>query len=113
MTCDRPSGFPFLRRQCSCAASGIETGMYPQLRLSLFCGEALPMEIVRHWTLAAPSSVIENISVIIPCYGQAHFLHEPIESLLAQIRPELELIVVDVGSPDNTSEMLGRYRIGK
>jgi non-ribosomal peptide synthetase component F len=28
---------------------------------SLFCGEALPVEIVRHWALAAPNSVIENI----------------------------------------------------
>jgi acyl-coenzyme A synthetase/AMP-(fatty) acid ligase len=35
--------------------------MYPGLRLSLFCGEALPVEIVRHWALAAPNSVIENI----------------------------------------------------
>ncbi len=53
------------------------------------------------------------VSVIIPCYGQAHFLHEPIESLLAQIHPELELMVVDDGFPDNTSEVVGRYRIGK
>jgi len=28
-------------------------------------------------------------------------------------RPELELIVVDGGSPENTSKMVGRYRIGK
>jgi acyl-coenzyme A synthetase/AMP-(fatty) acid ligase len=35
--------------------------MYPQLRLSLFCGEALPVEIVRQWALAAPNSLIENL----------------------------------------------------
>src|ERR1700730_13209274 len=35
--------------------------MYPWLRLSLFCGEALPVEIVRQWALAAPNSVIENL----------------------------------------------------
>src|SRR5262249_16200535 len=29
--------------------------------LSLFCGEALPVEVVRDWTLAAPNSIIENI----------------------------------------------------
>jgi amino acid adenylation domain-containing protein len=34
---------------------------WPQLRLSLFCGEALPAEIVESWTLAAPNSVIENL----------------------------------------------------
>jgi acyl-CoA synthetase (AMP-forming)/AMP-acid ligase II len=35
--------------------------LYPQLRLSLFCGEALPVDVVRDWSLAAPNSVIENI----------------------------------------------------
>ena len=39
----------------------LKPGMYPWLRLSLFCGEALPVEIVGHWALAAPNSVIENI----------------------------------------------------
>jgi acyl-CoA synthetase (AMP-forming)/AMP-acid ligase II len=29
--------------------------------LSLFCGEALPVEVVREWSSAAPNSVIENI----------------------------------------------------
>jgi non-ribosomal peptide synthetase component F len=35
--------------------------MYPHLRLSLFCGEALPAEVARQWALAAPNSVIENL----------------------------------------------------
>jgi acyl-coenzyme A synthetase/AMP-(fatty) acid ligase len=39
----------------------LKPGMYPGLRLSLFCGEALPVETVRQWALAAPNSVIENI----------------------------------------------------
>ncbi len=39
----------------------LKPGMYPRLRLSLFCGEALPVEVVRDWRLAAPNSVIENI----------------------------------------------------
>lgn len=39
----------------------LKPGMYPGLRLSLFCGEALPMDITRHWALAAPNSVIENL----------------------------------------------------
>jgi hypothetical protein len=36
-------------------------GMYPRLRLSLFCGEALTVDTVREWALAAPNSLIENI----------------------------------------------------
>jgi acyl-CoA synthetase (AMP-forming)/AMP-acid ligase II len=33
----------------------------PTLRLSLFCGEALPKQIVRAWAAAAPNSIIENL----------------------------------------------------
>ena len=51
-----PSTAVFMRR-----LGVLKPGMYPGLRLSLFCGEALPVEIVRHWAVAAPNSVIENI----------------------------------------------------
>jgi glycosyltransferase involved in cell wall biosynthesis len=51
-----------------------------------------------------------RVSVIIPCYAQAHFLHEAIESVLAQNYPEIEVIVVDDGSPDDAAEVAGRYR---
>src|SRR4030095_9760533 len=51
-----PSTAVFMRR-----FGVLKTGMYRGLRLSLFCGEALPVEIVRHWALAAPNSIIENI----------------------------------------------------
>ncbi len=51
-----PSTAVFMRR-----FGVLKPGMYPGLRLSLFCGEALPVEVARHWTLAAPNSVIENI----------------------------------------------------
>lgn len=39
----------------------LKEGAYPNLRLSLFCGEALPVEVVKQWATAAPNSVIENI----------------------------------------------------
>ena len=49
-----------------------------------------------------------TVSVIIPCYGQAHFLGEAIESVIAQRHPA-EIVVVDDGSPDNTAEVAARY----
>jgi glycosyltransferase involved in cell wall biosynthesis len=49
------------------------------------------------------------VSVIIPCYNQAHFLSESIESALSQTYPEIEVVVVDDGSPDNTAEVVVRY----
>jgi len=51
----------------------------------------------------------ESVSVIIPCYRQAHFLGEAIESVLAQTHPHYEVIVVDDGSPDHTAEVASRY----
>ena len=49
------------------------------------------------------------VSVIIPCYNQAHFLAEAIESVAAQSYRHHEVIVVDDGSTDNTAEVAGDY----
>ena len=49
------------------------------------------------------------VSIVIPCYAQAHFLSEAIESVLAQTHPKTEIIVVDDGSPDNAAEVVARY----
>ncbi len=51
-----PSTAVFMRR-----LGLLKPGLYPRLRLSLFCGEALPMQTVVDWAAAAPNSVVENI----------------------------------------------------
>ena len=45
------------------------------------------------------------VSVVIPVRNGEHFLAEAIESVLGQSRPPLEVIVVDDGSSDSTSEV--------
>jgi glycosyltransferase involved in cell wall biosynthesis len=49
------------------------------------------------------------VTVVIPCYNQAHFLSEAIESVLAQDHPHTEVIVVDDGSTDNTAKVAAHY----
>jgi glycosyltransferase involved in cell wall biosynthesis len=46
------------------------------------------------------------ISVIMPCYNAAPFVEEAIKSVLGQSYPYVELIVVDDGSTDDSTEMI-------
>jgi glycosyltransferase involved in cell wall biosynthesis len=43
-------------------------------------------------------------SIIIPCYNQAHFLEDSIESVRRQSFSDWELIIINDGSTDNTKE---------
>jgi glycosyltransferase involved in cell wall biosynthesis len=64
----------------------------------------------RHrWRRDRSPAFAELVSVVIPCYGQAHYLGDAIESVLAQSYPHLEIVVVDDGSMDNASSIASRY----
>ena len=49
------------------------------------------------------------VSVVIPCYGQASFLPDAIQSVLHQSYSSTEIIVVDDGSPDDVAAVVRRY----
>lgn len=51
-----------------------------------------------------------RISIVTPSYNQGQFIGETVESVLTQNYPNLEHIVVDGGSTDQTLEVLKPYR---
>jgi len=64
---------------------------------------------LHRWRRDRSPAFAELVSVVIPCFGQAHYLGEAIESVLAQSYPHLEVLVVDDASPDNASPVASRY----
>ena len=85
-----PSTAVFMRR-----LGLLKPGKYPRLRLSLFCGEALPVETASDWAMAAPNSVMENLygptELTIACTA---YRWDPMRSTA-----ECEQGIVPVGEP--------------
>ena len=50
-----------------------------------------------------------KVSIIVPCYNQAQFLHEALQSVLDQTYANWECIIVDDGSPDHTEEIAKKW----
>ncbi len=60
---------------------------------------------IHHWA----HSWNKKVSVIIPCYNQAQWLSDAIQSVLSQTYNDIEVIVVNDGSKDNTTEIARKF----
>ena len=50
-----------------------------------------------------------EISIVMPSYSSAFFLHKTINSIINQTIKNWELIIVDDCSPDNSNEVIKSY----
>jgi glycosyltransferase involved in cell wall biosynthesis len=50
-----------------------------------------------------------KLSICIATYNRGQFIGETLDSILIQMEPGVEIVIVDGASPDNTSEVMARY----
>ncbi|PFP95341.1 hypothetical protein COK06_16645 [Bacillus cereus] len=55
--------------------------------------------------------MIPKISIVVPVYAVEKYIHECIESILNQTLVDLELILINDGSPDNCGEICDEYAL--
>jgi len=67
---------------------------------------------MKGWSRIVGKQAIQQdplVSIVIPTYNYGNFVSEAVDSALAQTYNNIEVIVVDDGSTDNTKDVLVKY----
>jgi glycosyltransferase involved in cell wall biosynthesis len=68
-----------------------------------------PWTVETDLALYANNTVWPKLTIVTPSYNQDKFIEETIRSVLLQNYPNLEYIIMDGGSTDNTKKVLEKY----
>ncbi len=63
-----------------------------------------------HWFFPRTMTQPPKFSVVIPTFNRAEYIVEAVGSVLSQSDKDFEILVIDDGSADNTSELLEPYK---
>ena len=59
--------------------------------------------------MSRKDKIVMKFSIIIPCYKVEQYLHQCVDSVLAQTFDDYEVILVDDGSPDGSPAICDEY----
>jgi glycosyltransferase involved in cell wall biosynthesis len=65
--------------------------------------------MIHSLSMAKRRSELPKISIVTPSFNQGHFLEQTIQSILSQGYPNLEYVIIDGGSRDNSVKIIKKY----
>ena len=81
------------------------------LSLNILSRQMLPpaWNIVEYPFFCTKKTDTPKVSVIIPVYNTKNYLHRCLESVCLQTKPNIEIIIVDDASPDDSQQIIQEY----